>query len=285
MINYHLSPAKEHDSQHCRLTEELRGHGLLVDLGSVSHQFLLDCRRLDIDHVIKVKTGWKVNVSSVIEGQAAADAFDKGPFDFGEALADKTLQFVDSRLDLDVWLPINGERFALRLVALKIRGKGVCAFLTSLPRRRYPADLVGDLYRLRWNIEHDNKLNKSDVGLRHLDGRKVESVHTMLYASLLGSVIINRLVHHDHRELFATWKQRPRGPLHVRLVALALATCHGKLARALTEPEMGEESWQRAIAVIEGSGRDPNWRSRPSVLDRMLGFTAPPGRRRGKKKG
>jgi hypothetical protein len=283
MVNYHLSPAREHDSQHCVLTEELRGCGLLVDLGYVSHQLLLDCKRLGIVYVIKVKAGWKVNVSSVVEGEAAANAFDKGPFDFAAALADKKLRFKNGRLDLDVWLPIEGEQFPLRLVALQIPGKGVCAFLTCLPRKRYPADLVGDLYRLRWNIEHDNKLNKSDFGLKDLDGRKPESVHAMLYASLLGSVIINRIVHHDHQDLFANWKRQQQGPMHVRLVALALAACHAELARALSEPERQGDAWHRAIAVLEGSGRDPNWRSRPSVLDKMLGFTAPPGRSRRKK--
>jgi hypothetical protein len=210
----------------------------------------------------------------------SANAFDKGPFDFAAALANKKLRFKNGRLDLDVWLPIDGEQFPLRLVALEIPGKGVCAFLTCLPRKRYPAVLVGDLYRLRWNIEHDNKLNKSDFGLKDLDGRKPESVHAMLSASLLGSVIINRIVHHDHQELFANWKRRQQGPMHVRLVALALAACHAELARALAEPERQGDAWHRAIAVLEGSGRDPNWRSRPSVLDKMLGFTAPPGRPR-----
>ena len=215
MVNFHISPAREHDSQHCRLTEDLQGCGLLVELGYVSHQFLLDCQRLDIDYVVKVKTGWKVNVDSVIEGEAAADAFDKGPFDYAAALAGKKLRFKNGRLELD--------------------------------------------------------------------GRKPESVRAMLYASLLGSVIINRIVHHDHQELFSSWKQRPRGPMHVRLVALALAACHTSLAQALTEPDRHGDAWQRAIAVIEGSGRDPNWRNRPSVLDEMLGFTAPPGRPRRKK--
>ena len=100
----------------------------------------------------------------------------------------------------------------------------------------------------------------------------------MLSASLLGSVIINRIVHHDHQELFANWKRRQQGPMHVRLVALALAACHAELARALAEPERQGDAWHRAIAVLEGSGRDPNWRSRPSVFDTRLGFTAPPGR-------
>jgi hypothetical protein len=285
MINYHLSPAREHDAKHCRLTEDLRGCGLLVDLGYVSHHFLLDCRHFGVEFVIRLKTGWKVNVESVIQGEVAAAAFDKGPFDLAEALAGQTLRFKDGRLDLDVALTIDGKRFALRLVALEIPGKGTCAFLTSLTRDRYDAELVGSLYRLRWDIEKDNKINKSDFGLSELDGRKAESVHAMLYASLLGTIIVNRIVHQDHLELFATWKRKPRAPMHARLVALALASAHFELAMALTEPERPTAAWKGAYAVIEGSGRDPNWRRRPSVLDVLLGFTVPPGRPRKMKAG
>ena len=157
-------------------------------------------------------------------------------------------------------------------------------FLTNLPRALYPADLVGDLYRLRWEIEKDNKLNKSKWGMDELDGRKPESVHPMLYASLLGSLIVNSIVHHDHQELFSRHPQdRKHGPLHARLVALALSSSHGDLAEALAAPGIPSRAWERALIVIEIDGRDPNWRRRPSVLDTLFGFTAPPGRPRRQK--
>jgi hypothetical protein len=168
-------------------------------------------------------------------------------------------------------------------VALEIPGKGVCAFLTSLDRKLYPPELVGTLYRLRWEIEKDNKVNKSDFCIDALDGRKKESVCAMIYASLLGSVLVNRIVHEDHRVLQRTFETSPRGPLHVRLVALALATAHYELARALADPERPTAAWRGAAAVIEGCGRDPNWRNRPSVLDKLHGFTVPPGRPRKQK--
>jgi hypothetical protein len=280
LVNYHLWAAREHDALHCVLTEEMRGYGLLVDLGYVSHSFLKECRDLGIEYVIRLKTGWKVKVSSVVEGEAAAGAFDEGPFDLAEALAGKKLRFREGRLDLDVTLTVDGQPFPLRLVALEIPGKGVCAFLTSLSRRRYSADLVGTLYRLRWEIEKDNKVNKSDFCLNALDGRKKASVHAMLYASLLGTILVNRIVHADHRTLKALWKKAPRGPLHVRLVALALGTASFALAGALARNDRTSDAWDGAVAVINGTGRDPNWRSRPSVLDTLHGFTVSPGRAR-----
>jgi hypothetical protein len=285
LVNYHLWAAREHDALHCVLTEDLRGYGLLVDLGYVSHAFLNECRDLGIEHVIRLKTGWKVKVSSVVEGEAAAGAFDKGPFDLAEALAGKELRFRDGRLDLDVTLTVDGQPFSLRLVALDIPGKGMCAFLTSLARKRYSADLVGTLYRLRWEIEKDNKVNKSDFDLDALDGRKKASVHAMLYASLLSTIVVNRIVHADHRALKTLWKKAPRGPLHVRLVALALGTASFSLAGALAENDRKSAAWRGAVAVINGPGRDPNWRSRPSVLDTLHGFTVSPGRARKQRSG
>jgi IS4 transposase len=282
-VDYALSDARDHDARHFKVTKELRGYGALVDLGYVSHTFLKDCRQHEVSYVIRLKEGWKVKVDGVVTGTAAAAAFDEGPFDFATALANESLQFKDGVLDLNISLRVEGERFPLRLVALEIPGKNVCVFLTNLPRERYAAALVGDLYRLRWEIEKDNKLNKSDRDMDELDGHKKASVHIMLYSALLGSLLVNRVVHHDHRELFATWQDRPRAPFHARLVAMALAAAHSALAEAMATEDSTHPGWRSARAVLEGDGRDPNWRRRPSVLDTLFGFTAPPGRpRRGK---
>lgn len=235
--------------------------------------------------VIRLKKGWKVNVDVVIDGVAAAEAFDEGPFDFAQALKGQRLRFKEGRLDLDISLRIDGHRFPMRLVALEIPGKNVCVFLTNLPRALYSVDLVGDLYRLRWEIEKDNKLNKSDENLDELDGRKPESVHTMLYASLLASLVVNSVVHQDHQELFSRHPQaRKHGPPHARLVALALGSSHGALAEALATPGTRTRAWERALIVIEADGRDPNWRRRPSILDTLFGFTGAPGRPRCQKR-
>lgn len=280
LVDYVISDARDHDARHFKVTEELRGCGVLVDLGYVSHTLLKDCLKHGVSYVIRLKDGWKVKVEGIVTGAAAAAVFDEGPFDFAAALANETLRFEKGVVDLDISLCVDKERFPLRLVALEVPGKNVCVFLTNLPRDRYPATLVGDLYRLRWEIEKDNKLNKSDRDMDELDGQKTASVHIMLFAALLGSILVNRVVHHDHQDLFATWKERPRAPFHARLVAMALAASHSALAEALATEDLAHPAWRAARAVLEGDGRDPNWRSRPSVLDTLFGFTAPPGRPR-----
>jgi len=281
MVDYQLAPARRHDANYCVLTEDLRGHGLLVDLGYVSHDYLRSCEEFGVKTVIRLKSGWKVNVEKVIEGTSVAAAIDGDVFDFATALADKRLEFVKGRLDLDVALTVKGKRFPMRLVGLEIPGKGVCLFLTNLDRSQYTAHLVGQLYRLRWEIEKDNKLNKSDEGADELDGEKPASVHTVLYASLIASLVVNSVVHLNHQELFATPpEKRKKGPMHARLVALALGAVHGSLSEAIAEPDCPTTAWQRTLNVLEASARDPNWRRRPSVLDTLFGFVAPPGRPR-----
>jgi len=281
MVNYQLSPARRHDANYCVLTEDLRGHGLLVDLGYVSHDYLRDCEDFGVKTVIRLKSGWKVNVEKVIEGTAAAAAIGDGAFDFATALADQKLTFVGGRLDLDVALTVENKRFPMRLVGLEIPGKGVCLFLTNLGRKQYDAHLVGQLYRLRWEIEKDNKLNKSDEGVDELDGEKPASVHAMLYASLIASLVVNSVVHRDHQELFEIPpEKRKKGPMHARLVALALGAVHGSLSEALAAPDSPSTAWQRTLDTLDGGARDPNWRRRPSVLDTLFGFVASPGRPR-----
>jgi hypothetical protein len=281
MVNYQLAPARRHDANYCVLTEDLRGHGLLVDLGYVSHDYLRSCEEFGVKTVIRLKSGWKVNVEKVIEGAAVAAMIDGEVLDFATALADKQLKFVDGRMELDVALTVKGKRFPMRLVGLEIPGKNVCLFLTNLDRRQYSAQLVGQLYRLRWEIEKDNKMNKSDEGADELDGEKPASVHTMLYASLIASLLVNSVVHRDHQELFEIPpEKRKQGPMHARLVALALGAVHGSLSETIANRESPSSAWDRALNVLEGSARDPNWRRRPSVLDTLFGFVAQPGRPR-----
>jgi len=62
------------------------------------------------------------------------------------------------------------------------------------------------------------------------------------------------------------------GPLHTRLVALTLATAAQSLAIAVVADDPHDPVWQRIARGIDAGGRDPNWRKRPSVLDRLFGF-------------
>ena len=57
VVDYHLSPARDHDSPHLEIDETWRGMGLLVDLGYASLQRLRDCQRFDVRLVMRLKAG------------------------------------------------------------------------------------------------------------------------------------------------------------------------------------------------------------------------------------
>lgn len=65
LVDYELSPAREHDSKRFKVTEALRGFGLLMDLGYASHERLRDCIKHDVSFVIKLKSRWKARVQDV----------------------------------------------------------------------------------------------------------------------------------------------------------------------------------------------------------------------------
>lgn len=275
MIDFALSPARDHDSKCFTVSEAMRGYGLLMDLGYASHDRLRACRKHGVSFVIKLKTQWKARLTEVHEGEVC-ELF--AGTDFAEALEVESLRCNKGRIDADVRLGKGKTEYSLRLVALATPEKGICVFLTNLPRERYPVDVIGDLYRLRWEIEKSNKLDKSDFCLEDLDCRKPCSARTMLYASLLGSSIAGRVVHSDHCALVDAAAPLTRGPLHVRLVAMSIAAMHVSITDALREDS--EQQWERLASTIRHLSSDPNWRRRPSVLDRLLGFTAAPGRSR-----
>jgi hypothetical protein len=278
MIDYAFWPAREHDSEHFEVTASMRGIGLLMDLGYASHARLRDCIRHGVSVVIKLKDRWKAAIEEVhvgsVEGLLAGT-------DVADAVSSMQLECIDGVIDADVKLGSGAKAYRMRLVAIELADKGLCVFLTNLPRDRYAARVVGDLYRLRWDIEKSNKLDKSDFCLDELDCRKLCSAHTMLMASLLGSCIIGRLVHADHRALAAAKEPMTRGPVHARLLALALAAFHVPLSDALRVDD--DETWSVLARKLAHLSRDPNWRRRASVLDTMLGFVAPPGRPRRQK--
>lgn len=279
LIGYRVGPAREHDAAQFKVDASWRGKGVLVDLGYVSHAFIRDCDEHGVSFVIRLKEGWKASVKGVAVGELTPRK-SKAPLDLAHALSTMKLRSDDGVLDADIELPMETGSFPVRLVMLQIKGKGICTFLTNVPRDKAPATLIADLYRLRWNIEHDNRLNKSDWVLDEIDGEKPESVEVLVYASLLGSVIVNRIVHADTVERLDTTEPARVGPLHVRLVALTLATSAQMLAVAIVEGDESDLAWTRIARGIDAGGRDPNWRRTPSVLDIMHGFNPGPAKKR-----
>lgn len=287
LVGYEFSPARDHDSPFLKVDESRRGTGLLFDLAYVSLARIAACEEHDVRFVARLKDNWKPRVRRLVRGAITSDVVQRS--DEGEdfdVLLDQDLIVRDGRaIDADVVVGRRGESVKCRLVGVHTP-KGYCFFLTNLPRRTHGPNQVGDLYRIRWEIETDNKVDKAGARLDEISARKGVSIRILLLASLLNTTIARTIVQSE--KLAARSGRKPDEPascppLHPILVVRALATMHSTVTQLLLSEEERLDDWSRLMAKVRHLGHDPNWRRRPSVLDRVQGLSAPPGRRRASK--
>jgi hypothetical protein len=279
MTGFHFSPAKEHDSPHLTIDERYRGMGLLIDLGYVSLARILDCEEYNVKFVQRLKDSWKPKVDCITRGEIQGEFFEGDDFD--ELLLNEVIVLNGRCVDADVSIGKGKKKVSCRLVMIP-GPKGYLIYLTNLPRGTHGPRQVGDLYRVRYEIEIDNKLDKSGAQLDQIRATTESSVRIQLCAKLLHSLIVDVLIHKDNLERTRNGYVR-RGPLHRLSLAYAIRSRHAVLVTALLYSDTPPEYWERLADLIAEDGRDPNWRNRPSVLDTILGLIAPRGRPRKKK--
>lgn len=284
LLTYEVTPARDHDSPHLIIDERRRGTGLLIDLGYASIERLVECDMYDVQYVIRLKENWKPKVERLIRGAVFRDAVEGADFD---ALLDEEIVILDGQaIDADVTVGRGAMKVRCRLVGVPTP-KGYCFFLTNVPRKTHGPHQVGDLYRVRWEIEIDNKVDKAGARLDEITARRPVSARILVLATLLNTTIARTIVQSEKLAIIAT-KKNPsepasRAPLHPVLLMRALASAHGTINRLLQSdtPELPE--WRKLMSRLRDFGSDPNWRRRPSVLDRIQGLTAPPKARRARR--
>jgi hypothetical protein len=279
MTGFHFSPAKDHDSPHLTIDERYSGMGLLNDLGYVSIERIRDCEKYNVKFVERLKDSWKPKVSRITRGEIRGEFFEGADFD--ELLMNEVIVLDGRSVDADVTFGKGKKKVSCRLVMIP-GPTGYLIYLTNLPRGTHGPRQVGDLYRVRYEIEIDNKLDKSGAQLDQLRATTESSVRIQLSAKLLHSLIVDVLIHKDNLERTQSGYVY-RGPLHRLALAYAIRSRHALLVAALLFDDTPPEYWDRLADLIADEGRDPNWRKRPSVLDTILGLTAPRGRPRKKK--
>lgn len=282
-VGYHFSPAREHDAIHLTIDESWRGLGLLADLGYASLRLLEDCEAHDTKYVIRLKENWKPRVTTIARGTV------KGTFlagtDLDLLLSTETLVLDGRVIDADVEVGCGRRAIACRLVGVPTAVDGEYRFyLTNLPPAVGPHQ-IADLYRVRWEIELENKLEKSGAQLDEIGARKGCVVRALLHASVVASVLAN-LITHVHRlatrPAGATPVQRTVAPLHPRLVLRYFSVAALRIAELVDRRgPSAEREWQQIAQLIEHVSQDPNWRRRPSILDQLRGWKVAPGRKRG----
>lgn len=262
-VGYHLSPAREHDSLHLKIDESWRGLGLLCDLGYASFARLLECEAHGVKYVMRLKDNWRPKVQRVARG-AVSETFVPG-MDFDLAIDAEDIQLNGKIFDADVLLGGGDRQVAARMVGVSTP-KGYRFYLTNASRVLSPST-ISDLYRVRWEIESDNKLDKSGFRLDDINAQTGPAVRALVDASIVSSILINLLVHRHRAGL-----SRSKPPLHPQLLSKQMAVACFRAAAAMSlEPEDARREWD-FLARLFNYNTDPNWRRRPSVLDQLRGW-------------
>jgi Transposase DDE domain len=283
LVGYQFSPARDHDSPFLVVDETRRGTGLLIDLGYASLARLADCDTHDVRYVMRLKDNWKPKVDRLVRG-AISDAVINGD-DFDVLLEQDAVRLDGRTIDADVTLGRGALLVRSRLVGIHTP-KGYCFFVTNLARGTHGPKQVGDLYRVRWEIEIDNKVDKSGARLDEIEARKGVTVRILLLASLLNTTIARTIVQSEKlaiRKGCAPAQAAKRPPLHTILLMRALASMNATVSRMVQSPGAPTTNWNWLMAALRHLSHDPNWRRSPSVLDTIQGLTAPPGRKRNQK--
>ena len=159
----------------------------------------------------------------------------------------------------------------LRLIGVHTP-KGYCFFLTNLPPRLGPRQ-VADLYRVRWEVELSIKLDKRFIAWTR-SMPSACSVKTLLHASLIASIIAALLAHTHNLQTRPSQEGTSHGgafaPQAPRVAAGRVLSVDRAGLRL--EGSGGEAALAVDRELLTHSGKDPNWRRRPSVLDQLRGW-------------
>lgn len=272
VVAYHFSPAKEHDSPHLTLDESWRGMGLLVDLGYASLTRLRECQQFGVSIIMRLKEGWKPKVERIVRGNLSRTFAPGTELDL--VLKDDAL-ILGNCIDADV--TVGPDAIPMRLVGVFVPERGYFFYLTNVPRSLGPRQ-IANIYRVRWEIECNNKLDKSSHRLDEIDARRPAAVHALIHATMLSSMLVGLIVHRHNLAIASRCKDvRTEPPLHHGLVARMLAQCSLRISAALElQGAKADAEWEELVSLLVHAGKDPNWRSKPSILDQLRGWRPAP---------
>ena len=234
LVSYKITPAREHDSPHLLVDEARRGTGLLIDLGYARIDRLAECDTYDVKYVVRLKDNWKPTVNRLVRGSDFPDLAEEADFD---TLFDQDVIVLDGQaIDADVTVGRGAIRVRSRLVGIPTP-KGYCFFLSNLSRATHGPHQLGEIYRVRWEIEIDNKVEKAGARLDEITARKPVSAEILILATLLNATIARTIVQSEKLAIVAA-KKTPsdpasQPPLHPILLMRALSSAHGTITRLL----------------------------------------------------
>lgn len=176
---------------HLPRPDELKHKLILADRGYQDHAYAVAVKNAGGDVLVRSQTPNPQTVKYWHDGRKCCPA---NPVFFKRLIE----QHPYSNFDLDASYPKRGLSF--RTVSLWIEEKhSRITLLTTLERRRFSAEKIGEIYRLRWQIEILFKEMKSHAGLGKWLTRKESLVRATIWSSVIATLLKRYLSHSSVR--------------------------------------------------------------------------------------
>ena len=121
---------------------------------------------------------------------------------------------------------VDGQPLCLRLIlSWHPRTKSFCSFLTNLPPKRYPLEVICRAYKWRWQVELLFKEWKSYANLHAFDTAKVAIVEGLIWTAIAAAAL--------KRFLAPMTPLLAAVPMSTRKVAMCAVHVLGDIVRAL----------------------------------------------------
>lgn len=189
VVSVTLAPDSEAERQFLPEPEELRNKLLLADRGYPSVLYFDALSEHDASFIVRLPRGFKPWVR-VVHGSGKARVPRKPV---------RLCQFLSQQprcaFDLDVEFRRGRRSYFFRLVVLPRRDKWRTRLCTNLDRQRFPVELIGKLYRFRWQVELNFKEWKSYANLHRFDTANEYIVAGLIWASLCTAFLKRFLAH------------------------------------------------------------------------------------------
>ena len=168
----------------------LRGDLLLADCGYFDRAYLREVSRHGGQFVVRAQRGINPVIEAVYSGARGAKVIGRKLKDVVRHLSK------DHPNDMTVSWTVNGESFTCRLVSLwDPQSRHFTHLVTNLPVARYDAFAVGQVYKLRWQIELLFKEWKSHANLRAFSTANASIVEGLIWAAIVVAAVKRYLAH------------------------------------------------------------------------------------------
>jgi len=217
-----LSPDTTSEQAFLPEPTSLRASLLLADRGYVDLHYLRRVQDAGGFFLIRAKAGMNPQV---------VEAFREDGKRLS-SLRNKRLKVIHAKLpkrqrvELGVQWQVDGQPLCLRLIlSWNPRTKSFCYFLTNLPPKRYPLEVICRAYKWRWQVELLFKEWKSYANLHAFDTANVAIVEGLIWTAIAAAALKRFLAYMT--QLLA------EVPMSTRKVAMCAVHVLGDIVRAL----------------------------------------------------